>query len=60
MASKIIPSFLIIQRSADATSVRVRKTQRLRGKTLLLPRMRSVRSVDATTIPPTSVALLAT
>jgi hypothetical protein len=54
------PNFLIIQRSANATSVRVRKTQRLRGKTLLLPRMRSVRSVDATTIPPTSVALLAT
>jgi hypothetical protein len=55
---KTIPRSLIIQRSAKATSVRINKIQRLRGKTPPLPSKRSVRSVDASTILLKSVAFL--
>jgi hypothetical protein len=52
MALKTIPRTLIIQRSANTTSVRISKIQRLRGKSPPFPNKRSVRSVDASTIPP--------
>jgi hypothetical protein len=47
LCQKTSPRTLIIQRSANATSIRISKIQRLRGKTPPLPSKRNVRSADA-------------